>query len=146
MKKGFTLVEIMLVVAIIVVIVAIALPNLLRIRMNTNEVLAQKNLRAIAAAYEMYFSTNGVYPNDDNALIGAKPPYLNRRYCNQVVNDYTYICRLSGSNEYTISASPARCGIGGVHNYYITTGMRMLPQDDCSISPATPVTPAELLP
>ena len=58
MKKGFTLIELMIVVAIIAIIAAIAIPSLLRARITTNEAAAVAACKAYAEAQEMYHRTN----------------------------------------------------------------------------------------
>ncbi len=77
-NKGFTLVEIMTVVAIILILVAIVLPNFLRARRNANEFLAAKALRSISDALEMYRNDYGDYPDPPNISIlkDSQPPYL----------------------------------------------------------------------
>ena len=54
MKKGFTLVEIMIVVAIIGIIIAIAVPAFLRARENARGRACQENLSKIDGAKEQY--------------------------------------------------------------------------------------------
>ena len=63
MKKtsGFTLIELMIVVAIIAIIAAIAIPNLLRSRIQSNESAAIGNLRTITGAQTGYSAANGDY-------------------------------------------------------------------------------------
>ena len=61
-KRGFTLVEIMIVVAIIALLAAIAIPNVLRGRTTANETAAIGNLRALVGALEMYRSVYNEYP------------------------------------------------------------------------------------
>jgi type IV pilus assembly protein PilA len=59
-QKGFSLIELLIVVAIILIIAAIAIPNFLRSKMAGNEASAVSSLRTINTAEVAYFST---YPN-----------------------------------------------------------------------------------
>jgi type IV pilus assembly protein PilA len=59
-QKGFSLIELLIVVAIILIIASIAIPNLLRARINANETSAVGSIRAINTAMIQYNST---YPS-----------------------------------------------------------------------------------
>jgi prepilin-type N-terminal cleavage/methylation domain-containing protein len=59
-EKGFSLIELLIVVAIILIIAAIAIPNLLRARMAANEASAVGSVRAINTSAVTYSLTWGV--------------------------------------------------------------------------------------
>lgn len=63
MRKGFTLVEIMIVVAIIGIIIAIAIPGFLRAREVSRARSCQENLSKIEGSKEQYALENNVDPS-----------------------------------------------------------------------------------
>ena len=70
--RGFSLIELLIVVAIILIIAAIAIPNLLRARMAANEASAVGSIRMINTSAVIYSSTWGVqYPGTLAAMAGT---------------------------------------------------------------------------
>lgn len=67
-KKGFTLVEIMAVVAIVGLTTAMSVPNFLRMRMSANEAAAQSNLKELWKIVEDYQFANGTCPTQPSEL------------------------------------------------------------------------------
>ncbi len=79
-RKGFTLIELMIVIAIIAILAAILVPNFIRARAQGQVTSCKSNLKNIGTACEMYATDNaGRYPTDLTKLLDkgtATQPYL----------------------------------------------------------------------
>jgi len=127
-RHGFTLVEIMIVVAIIALLAAIAIPNLLRARHNANEAAAIAAVRTISTACESFRAaqTPTSYPADLAALSAAVPPYIDAALAGATTAEtarqgyfYTYAQVAGGANQYTCTAAPAVSGTTGTRVFFV---------------------------
>lgn len=70
-SQGFTLVEIMIVVVIIGLLAAMAIPAFQKVRTSSQDKAVLNNARQIAAAADQYFLENGVSTVSQGNLVGA---------------------------------------------------------------------------
>ena len=70
-KKGFTLVEIMIVVVIIGLLAAMAIPAFQKVRETSQTKAITNNLRQLASAADQYFLENGVTEVAQTELVGT---------------------------------------------------------------------------
>jgi general secretion pathway protein G len=75
-ERGFTLIEMMVVVAIIAILVAILVPNFIRARAQAQTAACEANLKEIATALELYQTDHEQYPSGNNTPVTTSDPDL----------------------------------------------------------------------
>jgi prepilin-type N-terminal cleavage/methylation domain-containing protein len=108
-EEGFTLIELMIVIAIIGILAAIAIPQFSAYRTRSYNSAAQADLRNAATAQEAYFVDEQTYCNDTGTLIG--PTYGLFTSQNVTLNiseadNDSYVMKAwhsAGDKSYTIS-------------------------------------------
>lgn len=119
-RKGFTLVEIMIVVLIVALLAALAIPNLLRARVNANDAVAKAALKSISTSLESYATINNFYPPDTTSLVNVTPPYLGVDYFSGIHSGFSFTIALT-SQTYSATATPTSPNLGS-GSFTITTG------------------------
>ena len=133
-RHGFTLVEIMIVVAIIAIIAAIALPQLLRQRITANETAAVGALRTLVDA-EMAFKAGNCLDSDSDGTPeygtlaqlssppNGGPGFISADLADGQRNGYTYTVTFTGTGganqHFQIVAMPTTAGVTGVRSFYV---------------------------
>ncbi|HSU88148.1 MAG TPA: prepilin-type N-terminal cleavage/methylation domain-containing protein [Terriglobia bacterium] len=113
--KGFSLLELLIVVAIILIIATIAIPSLMRSRQAAQESSAVAQIRTINTAEVTYLSANGGSYGSIEMLITQG--LIDSRFAGSV-SGYNFAVQASNT-DYTASATPSSVNAGRF-GYYAT--------------------------
>lgn len=129
-QKGFSLIELLIVVAIILIIAAIAIPNLARSRMAANEASAASGVRSITAAEVAYFNAF--------ASVGYAAQIQDMGHTNPCVPAPTHACLLDNNLAMAVPGSTGHSGY-----QFLATGISSgAPVNTDFVAGATPIGPS----
>jgi type IV pilus assembly protein PilA len=129
-RRGFSLIELLIVIAIILIIITIAVPNLTRARMHAQETAAIAAIKTIHTAQVQYYSTYGKYatsltelgPPASGAASAASADIIGNDLAQGKKQGYLFTLTGSGGN-YIINGTPETFGNTGSKTFYSDQSM-----------------------
>jgi type IV pilus assembly protein PilA len=132
MARGFSLIELLIVVAVILVIAAIAIPNFIRSKMRANEAAAVANVRNITTGEVIYSTTYNIGFSSTLAKLGGNTVAVDQNNAGLIDSVlsagtktgylFTYDVVSTDANgnvqAYSINADPVLPGQSGDRHFY----------------------------
>jgi type IV pilus assembly protein PilA len=126
-QKGFSLIELLIVVAIILIIAAIAIPNLLRAKIAANQASAVGSLRTLNTACIEFSTSYGQFPAaltnlgpvGSGTASSTSADLIDSVLSAGTKSGYTFSYTAGASNQsYSITATPITAATTGQNMYY----------------------------
>lgn len=118
-KSGFTLMEIMVVVAIVTILATFAIPNIMRSRVAANDSMAISNLKALNSACQLYHLNGDSYPAALADLSATQPPYIDEALGNGQKQGYQFVYASVDADHFTVNANPTHTGLLKGRYFYL---------------------------
>jgi prepilin-type N-terminal cleavage/methylation domain-containing protein len=125
-EAGFSLIEILIVVAILGILSAIAVPNLLRSRQAAFEANALRYVKTWLPGQELYKRAHGRYADSDEILVTEQ--FINKGMSGGVADDTAYVYSIDSDSTNSdgtpnittwFGTARRRTGYNKIHSYYI---------------------------
>ena len=122
---GFSLIELLIVIAIILIILAVALPKLTNARRYAQEMAGQKAISTLHTAQTQYYSTYGRYaasltelgPPASGAAGAQSADLIDRDLASGEKGGFKYVLTPTPTG-YAVSAQPSAFGTGGSRTFF----------------------------
>jgi type IV pilus assembly protein PilA len=142
MRRGFSLIELLIVIAIILIIITVSIPAYNKAQMFAREMAASKAVQTVQTAQVMYYSEYGHFspslrelaPPQTGASSASAAGLISATLASGMAGGYKF--GLASTTEtYTITAEPAVCGSSGVKAFFLDQN-GPLRAVDCPASPS----------
>lgn len=147
-RLGFSLVELLIVIAIILIIAAIAVPKLNRTRMQAQEMAAIRHIVAIHTAQTQYYSTYGKFatalselgpaPGGGGAPAPSSADLLPGDLTSGEKGGYKFVLA-GGPNGYNVNANPVAYNNTGTRTFF--SDQTLVIRQNYGAEPATALSP-----
>jgi len=122
-RTGFTLVEIMIVVAIVALLATLVVSSVLRARHNANEMAAVAACRTIVTGCQTFYANTipHTYPTglSDLVLPAANPPYIDSVLASGTKQGYVFTYVFIDAESFTLNADPTNPGKTGTRHFFV---------------------------
>ena len=142
-RRGFTLIEIMIVLAIVSTLATLAIVSMLRSRLNANEVSAIATLRVISNGSQSYYAATSsphTYPSSlvDLGAPNSDPSYVDDKVASGQKQGYNFQFNLIDPDHFTCNAEPIAYSRTGNRSFFVNETGRITGKDP---GPALPTDP-----
>jgi type IV pilus assembly protein PilA len=135
-KAGFSLIELLIVIAIILIILAVALPKLTSARRYAQEMAAVKAITTIHTAETQYYSQYGQYatslaqlgPPTSGTASATGAELIDKELASGEKGNFKFTLQATQTG-YALTALPTQFGTAGTHTYYSDQSMAIHQHD-----------------